>query len=78
MNNTFGEIITRLESQKAAIDRAIAILRDFDDGGASEITPKKAVPKKAKKRVLSEAGRQAIRDAVKKRWALIKKAKKAA
>lgn len=78
MLNNFNDIIARLEAQKAAIDRAIATLREFDQGGATPITSKKGPAKKAKKRVLSEAGRKAISDAVKRRWAAIKKAKKAA
>ena len=82
MLGNFKDAIARLEAQKATIDKAIATLREFDEGTASEAaTPKKATVKKAvKKRVLSEAGRKAISDALKKRWAAKKKAsaKKAA
>jgi hypothetical protein len=82
MLGNFNDAIARLEAQKEAIDKAIAILRDFDDGGMSDsAAPKKATAKKAiKKRVMSEAGRKAIADAVRKRWAAKRKAaaKKAA
>ncbi len=75
----FKDAISRLEAQKEAIDKAIAILREFDEGGASEpATKKEAVKKGKKKRVMSEAARKAISDAVKKRWAGIRKAAKKA
>jgi hypothetical protein len=79
MLNNFKDIIDRLEAQKAAIDKAIGILRDFDGGGSAGPASRTATTKQRKKRVLSEAGRQAIRDAVKRRWAGLKKtAKKSA
>jgi hypothetical protein len=78
----FKDIINRLEQQKAAIDKAIAALREFDDGeiGGSE-RPKskglaKAVKKGAKKRVMSEEGRKRIAEASRKRWAAVRKAAK--
>ena len=78
----FQEIITRLEKQKAAIDSAIATLRQFDEGEESE-TPSKRVAAKtlpakkaAKKRTMSAEGRKAIGDAVRRRWAAKKKAAK--
>jgi len=82
----FKDIISRLEQQKVAIDKAIAALRDFDGSGIAETeTPKskyaaKAVKKAGKKRVMSEEGRKRIADASKKRWAAVRKAtaKKAA
>jgi hypothetical protein len=78
----FKDIINRLEQQKAAIDKAIAALREFDDSGTSESErPKsKTVKKAAKKRVMSEEGRKRITDASRKRWAAVRKAagKKAA
>jgi hypothetical protein len=79
MLGNFNDAITRLEAQREAIDKAIAILREFDAGGATgdSVTPTKATTKKAKKkRVMSEASRKAISDAVKKRWAAKKKAAK--
>jgi hypothetical protein len=80
MLGNFNDAIARLEAQKEAIDKAIAILRDFDGGGISDsAAPKKATAKKAiKKRVMSEAGRKAISDASKRYWAAKKKAAKKA
>jgi hypothetical protein len=78
MLGNFKDIITRLEKQKAAIDRALAALHEFDDGAVAEsAVPRKTAAKKAaKKRVLSEEGRQRIADAARKRWAAKKKASK--
>ena len=79
MLGNFKDVIARLEAQKAAIDKAIAVLREFDEGGVSEPATKKATAKKGKKkRVMSEAARKAISDAVKKRWAAKRKAEKKA
>ena len=82
----FKDIISRLEQQKTAIDKAIAALREFDGGGIAEIERPKskhaatAVKKASKKRVMSEEGRKRIAEASKKRWAAVRKAaaKKAA
>jgi pyruvate/2-oxoacid:ferredoxin oxidoreductase beta subunit len=80
--SNFKDIINGLEQQKAAIDKAIAALREFDDGRISESErPKsKTVKKAVKKRVMSEEGRKRIADASRKRWAAVRKAagKKAA
>jgi hypothetical protein len=79
MLSDFREVISRLENQKAAIDRAIAILREFDEGSATETPAKKVAAKTApKKRVMSAAGKKAIGDAVRRRWAAVKAAKKVA
>lgn len=69
-------IITQLEGQKAAIDRAIAALRDIS--GPSPAVVKRGrpgrpagsvnAPKKQKRR-LSPEGRKRIIEALKKRWA---------
>jgi hypothetical protein len=80
------DIINRLERQKAAIDKAIAALGEFDDGEIAETEgPKsnhavKAVKKAGKKRVMSPEGRKRIAEASKRRWAAVRKAaaKKAA
>jgi hypothetical protein len=75
----FKDITDRLEQQKAAIDKAIAILREFDGGEIPETEkPKskratKAVKKATKKRAMSEEGRNRISEASKKRWAAFKK-----
>jgi hypothetical protein len=82
--DNFKEIIARLEQQKGAIDKAIAALREFDQGDSAAVeSPKtamstKAVKKVAKKRVMSEEGRQRIIAASKKRWAAVRKAAKKA
>ncbi len=79
MLSNFKDIINRLEQQKAAIDKAIAALREFDDGESSESerpksTAAKAVKKAGKKRVMSEEGRRRIAEASRKRWAAVRKA----
>jgi hypothetical protein len=82
----FKDIINRLEQQKAAIDKAIAALGEFDGSEIAETErPKsnhavKAVKKAAKKRVMSPEGRKRIAEASKRRWAAVRKAaaKKAA
>jgi hypothetical protein len=76
MLGNFTEVISKLEQQKAAIDKAIEVLREFDgDGPSVQAEPKKAVVKKAaKKRVMSEEGRQRIAEATRKRWAAVRRA----
>ena len=72
MLGNFKDVISRLEQQKAAIDKAIATLREFDEGGSSKLTGATASrPAKAakKKRVMSKEARKRIADAQKKRWA---------
>jgi len=77
MPSNFKDVIVRLENQKAAIDRALAALREFDDSGvAKRPASTKAATKKAKKRVMSAEARKAIGDAARKRWAAVKKAAK--
>jgi hypothetical protein len=79
MKSNFTDIISRLETQKEAIDRALAILREFDEGRPSERPAKKVLAKRAKKkRTMSAEGRKAIGDAVRRRWAAVKKAAKKA
>ena len=81
MLGNFKDIISRLEQQKAAIDKAIETLREFEkDGVAEQGKPKKPAGKKvAKKRIMSEEARQRIAAAQKKRWAAARKvAKKSA
>jgi hypothetical protein len=80
----FKDITDRLEHQKAAIDKAIAILREFDGGEVGETEKPeskraaKAVKKAITKRTMSEEGRKRISEASKKRWAAVKKAAKKA
>jgi hypothetical protein len=73
--SNFKDIINRLEQQKAAIDKAIAVLREIDDSGISESErPKSKTAKKtAKKRAMSQEGRKRIADASRKRWAAVRK-----
>jgi hypothetical protein len=76
----FQDVISKLEQQKVAVDKAITALREFDESGATETTtptlgrPAKTVKKAAKKRVMSEEGRKRIAEASRKRWAAFKKA----
>jgi hypothetical protein len=81
----FQDVISRLEQQKVAIDKAIAALCEFDGSAATETAtpalgrPANAVKKVLKKRVMSEGGRKRIAKPWRKRWAAFKKtAKKAA
>ena len=82
MQGNFKDIISRLEQQKTSIDRALAALREFDEGGSTGVaaeptTPRKTTAKKTgKKRVLSAEGRERIAAAARKRWAAKKKASK--
>jgi hypothetical protein len=84
MLGNFKDVISRLEQQKAAIDNAIATLREFDEGDVSVLAasnvrgPAKTVKRAAKKRVMSEEGRKRIAEASKKRWAAVRKAAKKA
>ena len=72
--NDINRIISELEKQRTAIDRAISALRDVSgsagtssQGSASKATKKSGGPRK--KRQLSEEGRQRIIEATKRRWA---------
>jgi hypothetical protein len=80
MLGNFTEVISKLEQQKAAIDKAINILREFDGNGTGEQAKAKktAVKKVAKKRVISEEGKRRIAEASRKRWAAVRKAAKKA
>jgi hypothetical protein len=74
--NDVTRIISDLERQRTAIDRAISALREVAGRGLgntmSPSTPEPATggaPATKKKRQLSPEGRQRIIDAAKKRWA---------
>jgi hypothetical protein len=78
--NDIERVISRLENQRASIDRALSALRELDPAkpavvvaAASVAVPSKPGPKpavkKRKKSRLSAEGRQRIIDAAKKRWA---------
>jgi hypothetical protein len=69
-------IISDLEQQRNAIERAISALREVTERGLGDTTvaatPSRATdsaPATKKKRQLSPEGRQRIIDATKKRWA---------
>ena len=75
------DVISKLEQQKEAIDKAIDVLRGFEgDGIAEQPSPTKTVTGKPakKKRTMSEEGRKRIAEATRKRWAAVRRAKKAA
>ena len=83
MPSAFKDIISQLQRQKAAIDRAIAALQEVGD--IEEAEPRKPAKKAARKvvakkaatkRTLSAEARKRISEAVKKRWAETKKAAK--
>ena len=67
--NAIADIIDQLEEQKAAIDRALAVLQDFADTGSA--TPTKTVAKKrgARKGGMTPEGRKRLALAMKRRWA---------
>jgi len=60
--------IEGFESQKRRIDKQIAELRAMSNGHAP--TTQSAAPPKTKKRGISAAGRKAISEAQRKRWAV--------
>jgi hypothetical protein len=71
--NEVKSIISQLERQKSAIDRAIGALREVTGAGLVQPTVTGAPQKRArKKRRLSPEGRQRIIDAAKRRWAMKK------
>ena len=70
--DALNDIISRLESQKQAIEKALSALREVG-GTASAATPaKRAYTRRAVKKSggISAEGRKRLADAMKKRWAL--------
>jgi len=65
--------IEGFEAQKKSIDAQIAELRQMLSGGPAESATKPETPKR-KRRKTSAAGRKAIAEAQRKRWAASKKA----
>ena len=67
--NGIDNIIAQLEQQKAAVERALETLRDFDQTGS--ITPAKATGKAAavRKGGMTPEGRRRLALAMKRRWA---------
>ena len=81
MAEGFDSIITQLERQKAAIDRALAALRDVDgiESSASEAAADGAAAPSApamRKGGMSPKGKKRLIAALKKRWAAKKAAEK--
>jgi hypothetical protein len=74
MTDTFAGIIDQLEQRKAAIERALAALREVDvTGSAAEVKPA-AAPEAStgKRKKFSAAARRRMALAQKARWAKIK------
>ena len=73
-----NEIITAaiegFEFQKRRIDAKIAELRAMLPGGPAEPTAATSEPTRRKRRKMSAAGRKAIAEAQRRRWAASKKA----
>jgi hypothetical protein len=69
--------IEGFEVQKRRIDARIAELRAMLDGGPRDTAAAPEAPKR-KRRKMSAAGRRAISEATKKRWAAFHAAKEAA
>src|SRR5690348_11935342 len=67
--NEIANIISRLETQKAAVDQALEALRDFAETGS--ITPGKSTSNSApaRKGGMTPEGRRRLALAMKRRWA---------
>jgi hypothetical protein len=72
-----SRIVQDLEQQRDAIDKALTALRDVGGAKAATTSSTKAVGP-PRKRQMSEAGRKAIGDAARRRWAAQKSASEAA
>jgi hypothetical protein len=73
--NDVENIISKLEKQRSAIDRAISALREIT---GSPATGPDVAENKTKKRHLSPEGRKRIIEATKRRWAAKRAAQAAA
>jgi L-2-hydroxyglutarate oxidase LhgO len=73
--NDVESVISKLEKQRSAIDRAISALREIT---GSPTTGPDVVESKTKKRRLSPEGRKRIIEATKRRWAAKRTAQTAA
>ena len=74
MADSLKEIITKLERQRNAIDRALTALHDIEGAGAAKtaaapVAVVKATRKRRKGRI-TEEGRKRLAEAMKKRWAI--------
>jgi len=62
--NDLGKIIVQLEREKAAIERALAALREIGGG-----KPSASGPRSRRRGRLSAEGRRRIAEAARRRWA---------
>jgi hypothetical protein len=69
--------IVGLEAERAKIDQLLAEFKGETEEHSENPTPRR-VTTAAKKRTMSEAGREAIRAAIRRRWAAFHKGKGAA
>ncbi len=86
-NNSFDSIIRQLEARGAAISKAIAALQQINGQEPEAGVPVLVVTPAKRKYVrqtpgtrrtgLTPAGRKALSEAMKARWALVKKQKRA-
>ena len=67
--NDVENVISRLEKQRSAIDRAISALREVTSSNASGPDGHGMTQSKRRKRHLSPEGRRRIIEATKRRWA---------
>jgi hypothetical protein len=79
MANGLKDIITQLEQQKTAIERALAALREVDglspDSATPAPPPAKAATKAKRKGGMTPEGRARLSEALRRRWAAKRAAK---
>jgi hypothetical protein len=73
-NSIILAAIEGFEAQKKRIDEQVRELRQILNGGP-QTEPSETAPPKRKKRRLSAAGRRAIAEATRRRWAAVRAAK---
>jgi hypothetical protein len=67
--NNVENVISQLEEQRSAIDRAISVLREVNGSSVTTTGAHSIAQGKTGKRRLSPEGRRRIIEATKKRWA---------
>ena len=67
--NDVANVISQLETQRSAIDRALSALREISGSSATGPDSHGGTQNKRKKRHLSPEGRRRIIEATKRRWA---------
>jgi hypothetical protein len=70
--NDVENVISHLEKQRSAIDRALSALREISGSSASGSDHTTRTRSQKKKRHLSPEGRRRIIEATKKRWATVR------